>query len=732
MTNLMRLFQKQSLTRTAITIKQAGQPVSSPANFESYSKEGYQRNVVVYRCINMIAKACSGIEWELYQKSRNGEPTEIEDHPLLVLLDRPNPLQSRTSFFEYLVAYLCTSGNSYIESIRPNDRFPPLELWTVRPDKVKIIPGSKGYPLAYEIGDQSSKVRYEVDQVTLKSAILHMKTFNPTNEWFGQSPLQAAIASLDQSNAANRWNLALLQNSATPSGVLKVDSTDLNPGGTLTTEQFEKLKDQFYESYSGARSAGKAMILEGGVSWQTISQSMHDIEFGSNKKVSATELCTAFGVPPELVGLGEKTFNNYKEARLSFYEDTVLPIMDFLASELNYWLAPQFGEGLKLSYDKDDIEALTEKREQKFTTLQNANWLTQNEKREATGYEPVDGWDVFIINGQALSQPIDNSTLPTQPPAPGGSESVPANQDQNQEIDQNNNEGGAKDFDHSLDFKQINRLNQREKQKTWTRINNRRKSLEGPFAKDLRSDLKKLGEILADAIKGKDPKVAEFAMRKAVSDFMPEITKTVKRHIGYAVNEFGLVFFEEAKSVFGISKPDLEIKSSRTWDYWAKHYIEKRTGDAITQISGATEQQVSRVVKRLAEQAIIDGDTNADIAGELQDEFESLSVARSHLIARTEVGMASSNATLEAAKSLDIPGLKKEWVSVQDARTRDGSTENGHGANHFDMNGVEIDLDEKFLVPPDTSMDGPGDPSAGADQVCNCRCVLVFKSGRGG
>jgi hypothetical protein len=124
-----------------------------------------------------------------------------------------------------------------------------------------------------------------------------------------------------------------------------------------------------------------------------------------------------------------------------------------------------------------------------------------------------------------------------------------------------------------------------------------------------------------------------------------------------------------------------------------------------------------------------DGD-QVDVARSLTDSFKGLSAGRARTIARTEIGMASNSATVEAARSLEIPGLKKEWVSLQDDRTRDGDGPNlGEGANHYDMNGVQVELDEKFTVPPDADMDGPGDEAGGADQVCNCRCTLIFKTG---
>jgi HK97 family phage portal protein len=134
------------------------------------------------------------------------------------------------------------------------------------------------------------------------------------------------------------------------------------------------------------------------------------------RKMSRVEICNVFQVPPELIGIqDQKTYSNYQEARKAFYTETVLPLMDRLCDDLNNWLVPVFGDNLILDYDKDEIEALQEDREKVWTRVQNANWLTVNEKRSATGYEEIDGGDVVLV--PATLVPIQGAI---QPPTPQG------------------------------------------------------------------------------------------------------------------------------------------------------------------------------------------------------------------------------------------------------------------------------------------------------------------------
>lgn len=726
--SLRYLFRsKSSQARIAMSVDRLGQPVATPSNYLSFSKEGYQKNAIVYRCVSMIAKNCAGIEWCLYSKSGNKE-TEMETHPLLDLMNRPNPMMGWSTLFEQIISYMMISGNTYIESVGPENNKPPIELWPLRPDLMKIIPNSMGYPGQYVFKFGAREKKWDVDFVNGKSPILHMKTFNPTDIWYGMAPMEAAIMGVDQFNSANRWNLALLQNSASPSGVLKVETTDANPGGSITDSQYARLKQEFYEQHTQARNAGKPLILEGGVSWQSISLSPKEMEWLNGRESTALDICNVFGVPAQMLGLGESTYSNYKEARQSFYEETILPIMDNIQYEFNNWLTPMFGDNLCLKYDKDDIEVLVEKREAKFSALVSANWLDQNEKRIASGYEPREGWDVFVIGNQMLEKPDEWSSVDsTTQVEPGSEEGENANGEETESESETSSETSSEeviseDSDAEKGWKTFNLLTRNEKSSTWRKVNARRKRLETPFARSLEQDFQDLAREMSKALKGKDPKVAEFALHQVIDAGMKDIAKTLSRHIKFTVEDFGAEVFNNAKSQLKILETK---KNEKTWIEWADRYVKTRTGNAISQIEGTTRKQVRKVVQNLVSEALQD-DGDLDVAGGLRDQFEGLSKGRAMTIARTEVGMAANSATLEAAKSLEVPNLKKEWVSLQDDRTRDGEKD---GANHLDMNGERVGIDEKFTVPPDADMDGPGDPAGGADQVCNCRCTLVFVTG---
>lgn len=734
---------KESQARIVASFNQVGKPVYTPANYTGFAHNGYAKNTVVYSAISKITIACSGINWVLYQKRSRSRKKwkELEEHPLLTLWDKPNPLQATASFIESLIGFYKITGNMYIEANTTSTAMkkPPMELWPVRPDKMTVIPNNMGYVGKYKFSSAGISRTWQVDAVTLRSAIMHLKTFNPVNDWYGLSPLEAALLSVDQNNAGQRWNLGLLQNSATPSGVLQMKVTDANPRGELTDEQYGRLRKEFEDSYVGARNAGRPLIIEGGLNWQAISMSPKDMDFLNNKKTTAEDIALAYGVPPELLGLGTKTFANYKEARQAFYEETVLPTMDAFRDHLNMWLVPAYGDGLYFDYDKDDIEALVEKREAKYTSLQAVNFLSINEKREAAGYDTKEGLDLYNLNGVLYTEdelanigltPDDlNTDQESDNPEPPPSK-PPQDEDENEDDDEV--DSGDEDTEDEngkskeLAFKSINLLNANERRKSWQKQNKIRAYLSKGFDSDLKSDYKELISRLtktADDLERAEPQVIRFALIKDVDEWSPKLTKTMSNHIEKTLRLFGDTIIDNAKEQ-GIA---IETKQNLKYNSFIIEYISKRTGENIKTIMNTSQKQIKKIVGEWVAESITAGDSIPTLSSFLEKEFEGLSRSNSERIARTEVQLASNNGSREAVKSLQVPTMYKRWVSASDSRVRDGY-KGGADHLHIDEENGEIPIDDYFKVNPDVLMEGPGDTSAPADQVINCRCVLTYKN----
>jgi len=385
---LPNMKTKASAVGSLMVANILGQPQWTPRRYDTLAEEGYHKNVIVNRCVNLLARGLSSVPWLLYR----GEH-EIDDHPLLTLLNSPSPRQAGSAFMEEVVSYLLLAGNAYIEAVLDAEQR-PVELYCLRPDRMKVVPGPGGIPHAFDYTVNGHSKRLSVDPVTGRSCILHIKLFNPLNDWYGMSPLEAAAASIDQHNAVGTHNLALLQNGGRPSGAFFIRPSPHMP--SLTQQQRETLRQDIREVYEGTRNAGKIIVLEGDFDWKEMGLSPRDLDFIEGKNVSAREIVQVFGVPPMLAGVpGDATFANYREARFHLWEDTILPLLEFLMAEFNLWLVPFFEENLRISYDCDAIPALSPRREAAWQKIAMADFLTINEKRQAVGYTPIAGGDCF-------------------------------------------------------------------------------------------------------------------------------------------------------------------------------------------------------------------------------------------------------------------------------------------------------------------------------------------------
>ena len=365
--------------RSAFALPLMVQARFAPRNYENFAREGYAGNAIVFRCINEIAVAASSVHWNIAADGR----MLAGNHPLCRLLARPAPGMSGAALLEKIVTCRLIAGNAYVEAVGPTNA-PPRELHVLRPDRMRILTDRQGRLAGYEHETAAGKRRLPSDPVRGLGPVLHLAAFNPLDDHYGLSPMEAAAAVIDSHNAQTVWNKALLDNAARPSGALVVQG---NAG--LGAEQFERLKAEIEARFSGAMAAGRPMLLEGGLQWQEMSFSPRDMDFRQAREAHAREIALAFGVPPLLLGLpGDNTYANYREARLALWEQTVLPLVKDLAARFGAWLGPRFGRDIVISPDLDRISALAPRRERLHAMLEGASYMSEDEKRAAAGLPP--------------------------------------------------------------------------------------------------------------------------------------------------------------------------------------------------------------------------------------------------------------------------------------------------------------------------------------------------------
>ncbi len=382
--------RNQSAAGSGIAKWSMGQAVWTPRRYDKLAEEAYVKNAIGFRCTKLIAEAAAGIPLMLMQKK-----SEIEEHPLLDLLEAPAPMIGGQQLMEAFFAYLLLEGNTYLEGVAPFDTRPPAELWALRPDRMKAVPGPRGMPQAYTYEVNGTTTTWKADQITGRGAIFHLKEFHPLNDWYGLSRVEPAAYGIDRHNEASKHNKALLQNGARPSGALIFKPVIINGQAVSAPPDViaaaEKRLDDEHVDYAGR---GRPMVWGGNIDWQEMGLSPKDMDFGKGKDDSARDICSSLGVPHELVVPGSATFNNRAMARLELYESTVLPLFGRALQGLNQWLVPRYGDRLKLIADLDGVPALEPRRETKRKAAHEgfkAGLLKRDEARDMLGYDAVGG-----------------------------------------------------------------------------------------------------------------------------------------------------------------------------------------------------------------------------------------------------------------------------------------------------------------------------------------------------
>jgi len=340
-------------------------PQWTSKKFDSLAEEGFQKNVFAFRAISLIAKGIASIAVSV----QNEDKTENEE--LTNLINNPNITMSKSDFFEQIVDYLMISGNAFIWINECN------QLQCLRPDRIQVVPNKNHTAVdhyIYAVDDAQYRIK--------KNDLLHLKLFNPLNDWYGISPLQVASQAIDQYNEMSKHNLAILQNGGRPSGCFMIKD-----GKELTEDQLASLRSDIQKTCTGSKRAGRVLLLQGGIEWKEMGLSPKDLDFEGGRNLTVREIAQAFGVPPVLLGIEcNASFNSYKEARLNFWEDTVLPLANFIKDGLSMWLSNCFQRKIQLVLDLDSVHALTERREVLWHKISNADFLTIDEKREILGY----------------------------------------------------------------------------------------------------------------------------------------------------------------------------------------------------------------------------------------------------------------------------------------------------------------------------------------------------------
>ncbi len=348
-----------------------------PLSYEAQIRTLFAKNAVAQAALRLVTDAVGEVA------------INASDPRVAALIAAPSAGQN---LMETLTGHLLLHGNAYVQLVE-DGAGGIAELYALRPERVTVEVGADGWPAAYIYRIGSSVTRLVPYDTAGLASIIHIKAMHPADDHYGLGCLNAAAGAMAIHNAAARWNKALLDNAARPSGALVHDGGE--QGISLTLDQYERLKSELAMHYAGPGNAGRPLLLDGNLKWQAMSMTPADMDFVALKDAAAREIAMAFGVPPMLLGLpGDATYANYREANRALWRNRVVPLAGRILTGLAHGLAGWFGDSeadaeeampLRLSVDLDGLPALAEDRERLWSQVGAADFLTPEDKRAMLG-----------------------------------------------------------------------------------------------------------------------------------------------------------------------------------------------------------------------------------------------------------------------------------------------------------------------------------------------------------
>ena len=322
-----------------------------------------------------------------------GDFEEVVSHPVLDLLNAPNPIMSSVFFFQSLYMAAQMAGNGYMHCVQPTTRG-VSELWPMQPQNVWIMLDRTNYVVGYGYGrDAASERAFGADEV-----IHYRHAPHPRLPYMGMGPLHVAFNEADIESASTENELAMWRNGARPDYVMEAppDTTD---------EQVKDLERRVNASHRGPRNKGKFLVARA-IKVQPIQFTPKEMEYIAGRQDIERRIWAAFGLPESEVRMNDANLASSLTGSTQYLRQTIKPAIDSVADLLTKELLPKFGaDPGEMWFAYDNCVPSDETGEaNRLVALVNARILTTNEARAELNREPIEGGDEFPEPTSAFGQ----------------------------------------------------------------------------------------------------------------------------------------------------------------------------------------------------------------------------------------------------------------------------------------------------------------------------------------
>lgn len=374
-------------------------------------------NSIVAACVLWICRTFPEAPVRVCTINSGGEDTPVDNHPLKLLLDTPNPYYPGELLWSATLADRTITGNAYWIKVRSAQQR-VVELWWVPSTMMepKWPDDGSQFISHYEYKPGTDVLRLETKDVVH----FRYQTFDPNNTRKGMSPIHSLMREIFTDDEAANYTAAMLRNVGVPPVVIS-PGADASP----SQDELEQTKQRYQEITTGD-SRGQALVMSGPTTVTTLGFNPQQMDVKNLRRVPEERVSALLGIPAAVVGLGTGLENTkvgatMSEMREQAYESNIIPTQRLMAAELRTQLLPEFGDvrRLKLEFDLSKVRVLQ--------VDQNALWeragkaldrggITLNEYRQEIGMEPDPDGDVYYLPGTVT--PTDPAELLAPPPQP--------------------------------------------------------------------------------------------------------------------------------------------------------------------------------------------------------------------------------------------------------------------------------------------------------------------------
>lgn len=678
----------------------------------------YSKSLYVYACVSKIAEKVATNMLQMYKiLNSRGDTKEIYAHPLLDILYKPNPFQTKTEFWELTIINWKLTGEAFWYKVR-NTRGNVVELWNLRPDLMKVIGDPTNFVKEYRLRKNDGS-----EQVFAPEDVVHFKSPDPLDPLHGMSALLSGSSRVETEDYATAYQRDFFLNSARPDAVIK------SPDQNLDQAQKDDIREGWEKRHKGVGKSSKVAILEGGLDYQVISLSQKDMDYIQSLKATRDDILVMFKIPKVVLSIVEDVNRANAETGMRiFLTECIKPDVDKIVEKINEQMVyADFGDNFYVEAEDPTPENRDMLLKDYETGLKN-NYLLINEVRLMENMLPVKGgWSMYM---PVMNQAVGG--LPQQ----GEGKMIGGVSEKDAYI------GGAPDrlkkrYDFRGRYWLKMKFEMRESMEKAAALAVRkmaRRSVRGKgkggrkaAKRSLITDAgmrKAYAEMILKQIAageaGLKPMMDEFAKAQGERvirslEAVAKVGKAASKKAGFTVTAVfdktaedemlvhlvipGIAGIVEqaAKDALAITAPAESYVTTKT----IRKFIDDRAEFLADTVNNTTIQGLETTLS----EGIAASEGIAELRARVDEVYGEFPLWRTEMIARTEATAANSKGTVEGFRQSDVAN-GKEWINAGDGRVRPEHQEGGG------VGGEIVALDETFS----NGLDFPSEP--------NCRCVI--------